>query len=81
MVLLRPGWCCEPARAIGEGGAVATAAAMQGATPAYVPGPVEVGWEIYVGAAACVAVFALGAWEFVKRIVRYQIFAYRRHHA
>ena len=32
----------------------------------------QVGWEIYVGAAACVAVFALGAWEFVKRIVRCQ---------
>jgi hypothetical protein len=30
---------------------------------------VEVGWEIYVGAAACVSVFALGAWEFIKRIV------------
>ncbi len=38
----RPGWCCEPARAVGEGGAIATAAAMQGAAPAYVPGPVEV---------------------------------------
>ncbi len=32
-------------------------------------GIAQVGWEIYVGAAACVAVFALGAWEFIKRIV------------
>ena len=60
-----PGLDTPAARAVGEGAATAA----QGAAPAYVPGPVEVGWEIYVGAAACVAVFALGAWEFAKRIV------------
>ena len=38
--------------------------------PAYVPGTVEVGWEIWVGAAAGVIPFAIGAYEFGKRIVR-----------
>ena len=38
--------------------------------PAYVPGPVEVGWEIWLGAAAGVIPFAIGAYEFGKRIVR-----------
>lgn len=36
----------------------------------YVPGPVSVGPEIYAGALAGVIPFAIGSWEFGKRIVR-----------
>ena len=42
--------------------------------PVYVPGPVEVGWEIWLGAAAGVIPFAIGAYEFGKRIVRFQTY-------
>ncbi|GMH42965.1 hypothetical protein BSKO_10887 [Bryopsis sp. KO-2023] len=35
----------------------------------FTPGTVEVGWEIYFGAAAGVVPFIIGAWEFGKRIV------------
>lgn len=38
--------------------------------PKFDPGPVEVGWQIYFGAAAGVFPFLIGAWEFGKRIVR-----------
>ena len=40
------------------------------AVSAYVPGPVSVGPEIYAGALAGVIPFAIGSWEFGKRIVR-----------
>lgn len=40
------------------------------AVNAYVPGPVSVGPEIYAGALAGVIPFAIGSWEFGKRIVR-----------
>ena len=36
----------------------------------YVPGPVEVGPEIWVGAIAATIPFVIGSWEFAKRIVR-----------
>jgi hypothetical protein len=42
---------------------------------AYVPGPVEVGWQIYVGAAVGVFPFIIGAYEFGKRILIQQRFA------
>jgi hypothetical protein len=35
----------------------------------YVPGPVDVGWEIWVGFAAGIIPFLIGSWEFGKRIV------------
>jgi hypothetical protein len=35
----------------------------------YVPGPVEVGWQIYVGSAVAAFPFFLGAYEFGKRIL------------
>jgi hypothetical protein len=35
----------------------------------YVPGPVNVGWQIYVGAAVATFPFVLGAYEFGKRIL------------
>ncbi|KAK9830062.1 hypothetical protein WJX72_009504 [[Myrmecia] bisecta] len=46
--------------------AAETAAAS---TLGFTPGPVEVGWEIWAGAAAGVIPFIIGAWEFGKRIV------------
>lgn len=39
------------------------------ATGTYVPGPVEVGWQIYVGSAVAAFPFFLGAYEFGKRIL------------
>lgn len=45
------------------------ATAATAATP-YVPGPVEVGWQIWAGAIAGIIPFAIGAYEFGKRIVR-----------
>ena len=35
----------------------------------YVPGPVEVGPEIWAGVIASCIPFAIGSWEFAKRIV------------
>ncbi len=35
----------------------------------YVPGPVEVGPEIWVGTIAACVPFVIGSWEFGKRIV------------
>lgn len=35
----------------------------------FTPGPVTVGWEIWVGFAAGVIPFMIGAWEFTKRIL------------
>lgn len=36
---------------------------------AYVPGPVNVGWQIYVGAAVAAFPFVIGSFEFGKRIL------------
>lgn len=53
--------------------AAADADALVGATPyvpgSYTPSPVDMSWQIYVGFAAGVIPFAIGAWEFGKRIV------------
>lgn len=60
------------AAGVPEADGAATAAAVAAAAvavPAYVPGPVEVGWEIWVGAAAGVIPFGIGAYEFGKRIL------------
>lgn len=38
-------------------------------TGTYVPGPIEVGWQIYVGSAVAAFPFVLGAYEFGKRIL------------
>lgn len=35
----------------------------------YVPGPVDVGWQIYFGAAIGVFPFIIGSYEFGKRIL------------
>lgn len=48
--------------------------AWQGCTAAeiaekYVPGPVEVGPEIWAGTIAACIPFVIGSWEFGKRIV------------
>jgi hypothetical protein len=61
--------------------AIASAAAETAATAAaaaagpvdaatYVPGPFEPGWQVYFGAFIGVVPFAIGAYEFTKRIVR-----------
>lgn len=39
-------------------------------TAAFTPGPVTIGWEVWVGAVAGIIPFAIGAYEFGKRIVR-----------
>jgi len=53
--------------------APSTADALPGTAPVppgkYVPSPVEPGWEIYVGFLAGIIPFAIGSWEFGKRIV------------
>ena len=48
--------------------ATATAGAAT-ATGHYVPSPMEVGWEAWVGFVAGVVPFIIGSWEFAKRIV------------
>ncbi len=50
--------------------ASALAEEAQQVASTYVPGPVEVGWQIWIGAIAGVIPFAIGAYEFGKRIVR-----------
>ena len=52
----------------GNCGAAFAADAAAG-TQAYVPSPINVGWEIYVGAVAGVIPFAIGSYQFVARIV------------
>lgn len=47
----------------------AAAAAAAAASGSYVPGPVEVGWEIWVGFFAGVIPFVIASWEFGKRVV------------
>ena len=47
----------------------AFAADATAATQPYVPSPINVGWEIYVGAIAGVIPFAIGSYQFVARIV------------
>ena len=44
-------------------------ASAEEAVTKYVPGPVEVGPEIWVGAIAATIPFVIGSWEFAKRIV------------
>lgn len=46
----------------------------------YVPSPVEPGWEIYVGFLAGIIPFAIGSWEFGKRIVGACTVAYVSEH-
>lgn len=52
-----------------QAGAVATAADAAVSPSAYVPGPVEVGWQIWFAAAVSTIPFVIGAYEFGKRIV------------
>ena len=51
--------------------AAAAAAAASGPVDAstYVPGPVDVGWQVWVGAIVGVIPFIIGAYEFGKRIL------------
>ena len=55
--------------------AAAAAADVEGMPPGpvdlstYVPGPVEVGWQIWFGAIIATIPFVIGAYEFGKRIV------------
>ena len=49
--------------------AAAAAATTAAAGAAYVPGPVKVGWEVWVGFVAGVVPFAIASFEFGKRIV------------
>ncbi|CAK0782615.1 hypothetical protein CVIRNUC_005817 [Coccomyxa viridis] len=44
-------------------------ASAEEAVTKYVPGPVEVGPEIWVGAIAATIPFVIGSWEFAKRII------------
>ena len=44
----------------------------------YVPGPVQVGPEIWVGAIAATIPFVIGSWEFAKRIVSHPFMSFRR---
>lgn len=44
--------------------------AVQAMPAGYAPSPMDMTWQIYVGFVAGVFPFALGAWEFGKRIVR-----------
>ena len=48
----------------------AFAADAAAATQPYVPSPINIGWEVYVGAIAGVIPFAIGSYQFVARIVR-----------
>jgi hypothetical protein len=57
------------AEAFDAAAAAAAAAASQYAPGTYVPGPVEVGWEIWFGAAAGVIPFVIASYEFGKRIL------------
>lgn len=55
--------------ALSPAGALARAAEGSATASTYVPGPVEVGWQIWVGFLAGVIPFAIGSWEFVKRLL------------
>ena len=46
------------------------AALAEEAVTKYVPGPVQVGPQIWAGAIAATIPFVIGSWEFAKRIVR-----------
>lgn len=55
---------------LGLSAAELAAAGVSTVVPAgYVPSPVEVGWEVWVGFVAGVVPFVIGAYEFGKRIV------------
>ena len=58
----------ESTIAAGNCGAAFAADAVA-ATQPYVPSPVHVGWEVYVGAIAGVIPFAIGSYQFIARIV------------
>eukprot|EP00882_Tetradesmus_deserticola_P017467 GHRQ01018709.1.p3 GENE.GHRQ01018709.1~~GHRQ01018709.1.p3 ORF type:complete len:141 (+),score=41.83 GHRQ01018709.1:406-828(+) len=65
---------CVTGSATAEASAAAVAAAATGGvTPVdpstYVPGPVEVGWQIWFAAVVSTVPFVIGAYEFGKRIV------------
>ncbi|KAG2495284.1 hypothetical protein HYH03_006557 [Edaphochlamys debaryana] len=74
-------WAIEAATSSGGDAASASAAAASAAAAAaaaasaavaegrYVPSPVEPGWEIWVGFVAGVVPFAIGSYEFGKRIL------------
>lgn len=47
----------------------AHAAEVANESQAYVPSPVNIGWEVYVGAVAGVIPFIIGAYQFTARIV------------
>ncbi|GAB4815944.1 hypothetical protein N2152v2_002990 [Parachlorella kessleri] len=49
--------------------AASAAADTAAAAGAYVPGPVQIGWEVWVGAAAGVIPFLIASYEFGKRIL------------
>lgn len=57
--------CCLT---VGSCGAAFAADAAAGTQP-YVPSPINVGWEVYVGAIAGVIPFAIGSYQFVARIL------------
>lgn len=59
----------QPAAAAALDGASAAAAAAAAAAPAFTPGPVEVGWEIWAGFIAGVIPFVIASFEFGKRVV------------
>ena len=54
--MLRAGYC-------------GVASAADGAAQPYVPSPVHIGWEVWVGAIAGVIPFAIGSYQFIARIV------------
>ena len=45
------------------------ASAADTVTAPYVPSPVTIGWEVWVGAIAGVIPFAIGSYQFIARIV------------
>lgn len=60
---------CAVCNVTGMTDPAAAAEAGPGSAAAFTPGPVEAGWEIWFGAVVGVVPFAIGAYEFGKRIV------------
>ncbi len=60
-------WWAGSAQAVEQ--ATSSAAQAAAAAGGYVPSPYEPGWEVWVGFVAGVVPFAIGSWEFGKRIV------------
>lgn len=48
---------------------IAHAAELADSAQPYVPSPIHIGWEVYVGAIAGVIPFIIGAYQFTARIV------------